>query len=243
LIDNSTADFNTTALSPRRPQDFQDLTPEKSTSALDRRHRFTFAAYYDAPWFKKSHWLMRNLVGNWVIAPVYTYESPELGTVQSQLDANLNGDTASDRSIINPAGIDGTGSGITALKNSSGATVAYLANNPNARYIRAGVGTFATGGRNTLRGRPIDDIDLSLYKNFNLTERFKIQFGAQFFNLFNHPQFIPGFASRIDSVSSSYNNTAATRNYLTPGNAIFNRPDAVFPSNPRTIQVGAKFIF
>jgi hypothetical protein len=243
LIDNSTADFNTTALSPRRPQDFQDLTSEKATSALDRRHRFTFAAYYDAPWFKKSHWLMKNVVGNWTISPVYTYESPELGTVQSAVDSNLNGDTAADRFINNPAGVDGTSSNVTALKNSAGAIVAYLAANPNARYIKAGVGAFANGGRNTLPGRPVNNVDLSMYKNFNLTERFKLQLGAQLFNLFNHPQFIPGFANRIDAVNTVYNNGAVSRNYLTPGNLIFNRPDQVFPSNPRLIQVGAKFVF
>ena len=187
LIDNSTGGFQHDGTFPRRPQDFQDLTSEKARSALDRRHRFTFAAYYDAPWFKKSHWLMKNVVGNWTISPVYTYESPEFGTVQSAVDSNLNGDSFADRSIINPAGVDGTGSSVTPLTNSAGDTVAYLATNPNARYIKAGVGSFPNGGRNTLPGRPIDNIDLSLYKNFNLTERFRLQFGAHFFNLFNHP--------------------------------------------------------
>ena len=40
-IDDSTADFFTTALTPRRPQDFQNLRAERSSSALDRRHRLT----------------------------------------------------------------------------------------------------------------------------------------------------------------------------------------------------------
>ena len=106
LIDNSTADFNTTALTPRRAQDFQNLSAEKASSALDRRQRFTIAAYYEAPWFKQSNWLMRNVVGNWTVAPIYTYETPELVTVQSGLDSNFNGDSASDRMIINPAGQD-----------------------------------------------------------------------------------------------------------------------------------------
>jgi outer membrane receptor protein involved in Fe transport len=243
LIDNSTADFNTTALSPRRPQDFQNLTAEKATSALDRRNRLTFAAYYEVPWFKKSNWMMKNIVGNWTAAPVYTYESPEWATVQSQFDANLNGDAATDRAIINPAGQDGVGSGITTLKNSSGQTVAYLANNPNARYIRAGLGAYANSGRNTLPGRPVNNVDMSLLKNFNVTERYKLQFAAQFFNFFNHPQFTPGFPNRVDVVNANYNNGAADRNYLTPGNAIFNNPEAVFSSNPRFLQLGLKFIF
>jgi hypothetical protein len=243
LIDNSTADFNTTALTPRRPEDFQNLTVEKATSALDRRQRFTLAAYYETPWFKKSNWMMKNIVGNWTVAPIYTYESPELATVQSAVDSNLNGDTAGDRSIVNPAGQAGVGSGVTALTNSSGDVVAYLANNPNARYIVAGVGAYANAGRNTLPGRPIDNIDVNFAKNFNLTERWRVQFAAQFLNLFNHPQFIPGLPNRVDVNDNTLNNLPADRNYLTPGNAIFNNPEAVFSSNPRTIQLGLKLFF
>jgi hypothetical protein len=242
-IDNSTADFFSTVFSPRRPQDFQNLTPERSASALDRRQRFTLAAYYEVPWFKQGKWLMRNLVGNWTVAPIYTYETPEWVTVQRQIDANLNGDNFTDRVIINPAGKDGVGSGITALKNASGATVAYLANNPNARYIVAGSGAYANGGRNTLPLRPIDNFDVSLFKNFNLRERWKVQFGAQFFNFFNHPQFVPGFTNRVDNVDSGHFTSPAARNFVTPGTTIFNDPEALFSSNPRFIQLGLKLIF
>ena len=40
-IDNSTADFHTSDITPRRPQDFFNFAPEKSNSALDRAQRFT----------------------------------------------------------------------------------------------------------------------------------------------------------------------------------------------------------
>ena len=242
LIDNSTADFNTTALTPRRAENSQDLSIEKATSALDRRQRLTLAVHYDVPWFKKSNWMMKNLVGNWTVSPIYTYESPEMATVQSGLDSNLNGDSAGDRTIVNPGGVPGTGSGVTALKNSAGQTVAYLANNPNAQYIVAGAGAYANAGRNTLSLRPIDNVDLSLYKNFNVTERWRLQFGAQFLNFLNHPQFVPGFTNRVDN-PTVLNNGAVDRNFLTPGNPLFNNPEAVFSSSPRQIQVSAKLFF
>ena len=241
-IDNSTADFNTTALTPRRAQDFQNLTAEKASSALDRRHRFTFAAYYELPIFRKSNWFAKNLIGNWTAAPVYTYESPEFVTVQSGIDSNLNGDSASDRSIVNPAGQDGVGSGVTALKNSSGDIVAYQANNPNARYIVAGLGAYANAGRNTLAGRPINNFDLNMLKNFSLTERFRIQFAAQFLNLLNHAQFVPGFVNRIDN-PVVLANTAAVRTYVTPSSSTFNNPEAIYSSNPRNIQLSLKLLF
>src|SRR3984893_8048726 len=153
-IDNSTADFFSTSLTPRRPQDFENFNAERSVSPLSRTHRFTIAAVYDLPFFKSGNWLMKNVVGNWGFSPIYTYESPEWADVQSANDANLNGDSAGDRAIFNPSGVSGTGSGVSALKAVSGPNagqvVAYLANVPTAQYIVAGSGALANSGRNTL---------------------------------------------------------------------------------------------
>src|SRR5262249_19792890 len=63
-IDNDTADFFSTYLTPRRPQDFQDLAAERSVSPLSRTHRFTIAAVYNMPFFKNDSWFMKNIVGN-----------------------------------------------------------------------------------------------------------------------------------------------------------------------------------
>ena len=49
--------------------------------------------------------------------------------------------------------------------------------------------TYGNGGRNILRGPGRENVDFSLFKNFQLTERFKLQFRAEMFNLFNHAQF------------------------------------------------------
>jgi hypothetical protein len=241
LIDDSTEEFFTTLLTPRRPQDPQNLASERGNSALDHRHRVTFAVVYDirAP---KAGRLIRNVLGNWSVAPMFIYETPEFVTPLSQTDSNLNGDFFSDRTIVNQAGKDGTGSGVTPLTNSAGQTVAYLATNPNARYIAAGPGAFATGGRNTLPGRPIDNVDVNIMKNVRTGERVTMQFSAQLFNALNHPQFVPGFTNRADNPPNP-NNSGNVFNYLTPGNAIFNQPEAVYSSNPRGIQLALKVLF
>ena len=104
-IDNSTADFHSTDVSPRRPQDFRNLPAERGNSIIDHANRITIAAIYDAPWYKgSSNWLKKNVLGNYEIAPVYTYESGQWGTVQSAVDSNLNYDSAGDRVIFNPSG-------------------------------------------------------------------------------------------------------------------------------------------
>jgi hypothetical protein len=251
-IDNSTADFHSTNLTPRRPQDFFSFDQaDKANSALDRAQRFTLAMVYDLPYFKSGSWLERNVIGNWNFSPVYTYESGEWATVQSARDANLNLDSAGDRAIFNPAGVPGTGSDVTPLVATSGpnagSTVAYLATNPTAQYIRAGVGAFTDTRRNTLQTPATNNIDLSVYKNLNLTERFQFRFGAQFGNIINHPQYIPGtnpgFGLGVNDVAGFNTISSSYTNYLTPGKSEFNNPKSVFASNARTIGLVAKIIF
>lgn len=253
-IDNSTADFHTSDITPRRPQDFANFAAEKSNSALDRAQRFTLAMVYDLPYFKGGSWLMKNVVGNWTFSPVYTYETGQWVTVQAQQDANLNVDSAGDRVIVNPSGVRGTGTDVTALCRVSnpcdpntGVVVGYLANNPNAQYIRTGLGALANSGRNTLQTPGTNNIDLGIYKNLNFTETMKFRFGAQFGNIINHPQYIPGsnpgFGLGVNDVNGFASVGTGYTAFVTPGDANFNNPKAVFASNARTIALVAKFTF
>jgi hypothetical protein len=243
-IDNSTAEFNTTQLTPRRAQDFFDLTSERATSALDRRHRVSLSIIYDVPFFQhSSNWFLKNLVGNWEAAPIYTYESPEYFTVQSGIDSNQNGDSAGDRTVLNPNGVPHTGSSVfgvdsTGARTSGSGAVAYVATNPNAEYIQAGLGALATAGRNTEPTRPIDNIDMTLIKRFSVRERFHFELQGQAFNLFNHPQFIPGSINDVGSVTS-----INLPSYVNANSVNFNNPEAFFTSNARVIQVVGKFIW
>ncbi len=243
-IDNSTADFHSTDISPRRPQDFRNLAAERANSILDHAHRLTVAVIYDAPWFKgSSSWLKKNVLGNYEIAPVYTYESGQWATVQSGLDTNLNYDAAGDRAVLNPAGNAKLGSDVISLVATSGPQagniVAYQAVNPNARYISAQYGTIANASRNTIQTPPIDNIDLTVMKHIAITERLRVDFLAQTFNLFNHPQWVTGSINNVNSISD----TGAVRSYLIPTDPIFQNAEKNFASNARTMQLGLKFIF
>ena len=190
-MDDATADVFSTVLTPRRPQNSRNVKADYSRSALDRTHRLTLAAVYDLPYFKSSGWMMKNLVGNWEIAPIYTYESPEYYTVLSGVNSNLNGDsTAIDRTIYNRNGKGGTGSAVTAIYDPSRASlcdpdatcnanlVAYQAVDPNARYITAGAGTLPTSSRNTQPINPINNVDATAVKRFNFAERYAMEFSA-----------------------------------------------------------------
>jgi len=241
VIDNSTADFFSTIITPRRPQNFRDLPAERSNSILDHRHRFTLSAIYDIPFFKSNDsWFVRNFLGNYEFASVFMYETGGFGTVQSGVDSNLNGDSAGDRVIFNASGAGGTGSGVTELTNTAGDVVAYLADNPNAQYIVAGEGALSNVGRNTLQMNPINSWDFTLLKRISLTERYKVEFAAQLFNAFNHPNWVPGLLNQVDSVDRT---DQGQRNSLIPDKQNFNSPQATWGSNPRTMQFYLKFIF
>jgi hypothetical protein len=246
-MDDSTATVNTTLLTPRRPQDFRNLNAEWASSMLDRRHRFTLTPIFDFNPFPNGRWIAKNVAGNWNLALTYIYESPEYATVQSNVDANLNNDAIGDRSIINPAGSAVIGSGVTPLDRNgsvvgagSASIVAYVAKNPNARYIAAGQGAYANGGLNTFPLDPINNIDFSLRKRFAIGEQKRLEFAGQFYNLFNHPQFVAGY---LNDVAPLKNTTAGFNNFLIPSNALFGQYRQFLSSNARSIQLVARLTF
>jgi hypothetical protein len=102
----------------------------------------------------------------------------------------------------------------------------------------AGQGALANGGRNTFPLSPTNNIDLSLTKRFNFTERTRVEFGSQFFNLLNHAQFTGGYLSDV-----SPNGSTIARNDLIPDDKLFGRFDQFYSSNSRQMQIFARIIF
>ncbi len=241
LIDDTTAEVFSTVLSPRRVMEFQDLRLDRADSALDRRHRFVTSFIYELPWFRNStNAFARTVLGGFQFAGTYTAESGQKATVLSNQDSNRNGDAAGDRAIANPGGVEGTFSTVTALTNSAGQIVAYKADNPNAQYIRAGLGAFPNAARNTLQMPGINNFDFSVFKNFPFGEARKVQLRADFFNAFNHPQYIPGSPNDVAPIATT---GVSQYNSIFPGNTDFNRADRVFSSNPRVIQFALRLNF
>jgi hypothetical protein len=257
-IDDSTATHFSTFLTPRREQDFMNLGNDKASSALDRRHRLTFSWNYESQWMNNaSSWLAKNLLGNWRFSGSYTYESPEYVTVQSGQDSNLNGDSAGDRVVFNANGDRSKGSDVTPLCKSSlpasltcttaASTlpqvapyiVGYQAKDPTAAYIRAGLGVYPNTGRNTLPTRPINNFDMSFGKRFAVREGQRIEFRGDFGNIFNHPQYVPGYISSV-RLNSNY---VTTRSFLIPGSPDFAKWDQVFDSHSRSVQLALRYTF
>jgi len=256
MIDNSTADFFSTVIAPRRPQDFRNLQQDRSNSLLDHRHRFTLSLVYDTQWFKDSNsWIAKNVLSGYQITPVYIYESGQWVTLQSGQDANLNLDNAGDRVLFNKAGVGTTGSDVTPIVNLSGDTVGYYADNPSARWVRAGVGVFPSAGRSNFRAPAINNLDLGVSKGVKLGERVEFRLGVLAINVMNHPQYTTGFVSQADSVSDT---SSGQRLVLEPRsstvgaqwvgsnyfpNGIFGNFKSAFGSNARSLALSAHLSF
>jgi len=263
--DDSSSAFPNSVINPARPQDFQDVKADWGNSAFDHRNRLSVWAYYEPPYFESGPRWRRMLLANWYFVPVYTYQTGGWADLQSGVDSNLNGDSSGDRVLINSGGVAGTASGVlptcvidgvvivgTGLAGgktvscSASNTVAYTANTATAEYIVAGPGalepnnSLTVSKRNTLRMRPINNVDLTAGKRIPITERFRLQLNAQLLNVLNHPQYIAGSINQINAVSYSSSLYSA---YATPGSTVFNTPASVFSSNPRVIQIGAKLTF
>jgi hypothetical protein len=107
-------------------------------------------------------------------------------------------------------------------------------------------GTASLGGSPTqVVGPPFKRLDLSTFKDFAISERFRLQFRAEFFNILNHPNFnAPGFGGNgVVSIPGALNFTPNGDGTFGAGTfgAIGSTRDA--PYDPRQIQFALKLYY
>jgi len=104
-------------------------------------------------------------------------------------------------------------------------------------------GEWGDSGRNILQGPGTKDVDFSVFKNFQVAESKNLQFRAEFFNLFNTPQFNNPSAVAPGPAATS---TTLVPN-ITPGSAYGTIASAGSPTTfqriSREIQLAMKFTF
>jgi hypothetical protein len=97
-------------------------------------------------------------------------------------------------------------------------------------------GTFGSCSPRLFHGPGISVTDLSLFKQFKFTERIQLQFRAEFFNAFNHPNFANPSASLSPSSLGSFGKVSNT---LSPILGM----GSGGPGDPREIQFALKLYF
>ncbi|MFZ0411866.1 MAG: carboxypeptidase-like regulatory domain-containing protein [Candidatus Acidiferrales bacterium] len=157
------------------PQNSFDLAAEKGP-ACDVRHRFVFSSVYNLPAYRAAEWA-RVLTQNWQLASIYQFETG------MPLTISVFGDTANAGTILgeNPIRANYTGQPIFG----PGTRTANEWFNP-AAFSAPAAYTFGDVGRNSVYGPGQQTMDLSVARQFALTERANFQFRAEFFNAFNH---------------------------------------------------------
>ena len=110
-----------------------------------------------------------------------------------------------------------------------------------AAFSLPGVGQFGSLGRGAIRAPGTINVDLSVAKNWKLTERYSVQLRAEMFNAFNHANF-----TGIDTYlgldgAEKFPDGTPNPNFGKPLNSNFGRFTAT--RGAREIQFGLKFTF
>jgi hypothetical protein len=109
--------------------------------------------------------------------------------------------------------------------------VRFIINGPGAA-LRFGT-PFGSVGRNVFLGDRNERVDLSIFKNINITERFKLQYRLQMFNAFNHMVFgIPNSITLDNAGTTFFNFQENDGSQLDPAY-----------QGRRVISMGLSFIF
>ncbi|MCU1262877.1 MAG: hypothetical protein JWO80_5762, partial [Bryobacterales bacterium] len=156
----------------------QALSREKGNSLFDVRHRFVVSFGYEFARLDSKARAMRLALGGW------------------QLNGIIQAQTGFPLTVIEPNNVS-----LTSLTNRPN-----LACDPNAAAPRsvsqyfntscfqrltlaANPGQIGNEGRNVVWGPGFNQVDLSLFKNFAITEQQQLQLRIEAFNAFNHARF------------------------------------------------------
>ncbi|MDW8240075.1 MAG: TonB-dependent receptor [Acidobacteriota bacterium] len=198
---------------------------EKGRSAFDARHRFVVSAVYELPFGPgrafgaSATGVGRKLIEGWQISGIGSYRTGTAFTVDSTTDFHQIGRTNSNRPNL------------IGDPNAGPRTAEQWFN--VAAFVTPTPGFFGTAGRNIVEADSFSAIDLSFQKETSITERWRVQFRWEIFNLLNQTNFaVPDrtFVAPIDAPGGVAN--------INPNfGRVFTAAD------PRVMQVALKLIF
>jgi hypothetical protein len=142
---------------------------------------------------------MKKVAGGWQFNGIATFQGGQPITLYSGTDSSQQNNGLDRPDLIAPIQYLNPRSTTTAFNTGTTATANCLGGaaqgnfwfNPNSfDCINVPLFSFGDLSRNALRGPGINNFDLSLTKNTHVTETKSLEFRAEFFNAFNHAQFL-----------------------------------------------------
>jgi hypothetical protein len=154
------------------------ISEEYAHASFDIRHRFVLSGLWELPVLRNNTSLAGKVLGGWQMNGILTLQS---GNYQS---ISTNQQNCSCSGTARPDPKPGTDPN---AEPAGGRT-------PDQWFIKENFedpapGTFGSLGNYSNIGPGINTLDLSLFKDFRISERYRLQFRAESFNLTNTPQF------------------------------------------------------
>ncbi len=220
--------------------DAYNLSRERGPAPIDVPQNFTFSYGYELPWGPGRPWLSSNslasrLIGGWQINGITTLRGGFPTDIRTnRLPPIFNTFNMPDRVPGVPMLIPNSERSPDRYFNPAAFRV------PGTTTARSGqqIQMFGDAARRLVRGPGSTNFDFSIFKDFLFTERYRLQFRSEFFNLTNTPTFF----------LPSSNSPAMTCIGRTPGSACNdNNPEfgklSASTATGRQIQFALKFYF
>jgi hypothetical protein len=227
-----------TFTSIQNQMDPRNLRMNYGNADYDARHNLNANFVWDAG-FHFNNGFVNEVLGGWVFSGTVFTHSAYPFTV---IDSTANGLFGN---YSNAFGFFPGAVNTPVTTTSSGTNNGQDCNNPNVPCLNAvnfsplgstGPTAFPDQRRNQFRGPHYFNADFSVTKNFRVTENTRFGVGANFFNVFNHPNF--DFPDP-DLASSTFGTIVSTVNTPTSPLGSFLGADA----SARIIQLHARFTF
>ncbi|MGB8830770.1 MAG: hypothetical protein WCC95_01370, partial [Candidatus Sulfotelmatobacter sp.] len=194
----------------------------RGLSAFDSTNNFVASFTYNLPVDKMGG--PRRLTNGWAVSGITRFSTGLPVTMVETDDQSLLG-TAFGGPITLPVDTPNFVGPLTITNPRKSAQRQYF--NPSA-FAQSALGVEGDSRRRFFHGPGSNNWDMTLLKNTTVTERLNVQFRAEFFNLFNHTQFLgPGGITGFSGgqpTSGSFGNVSAAQ-------------------SPRVGQLALRFIF
>lgn len=212
--------------SPNNNVDFYNPRANRGPDVLNRPQILSANWIYNLPTLQNQSAPLRTAFGSWELTSIISIASgPSMTGIMGGVPI---GDLSATGGGGNQVPMRVAGQGCRA---NTGDSRQWF--NPN-RFTLNGfqIGKIGSSGFGGCLGPGSNDVDFSIRKNFKITERIKMQFQLDFFNLFNHPQY------KSDSIGN--NNGSFGVNFNGPGSQTFactvaNCPPGALPGD----QIGS----
>jgi hypothetical protein len=163
-------------------QDVANLAEDRGRADTDTRHQAVLSLIFQPDYYSGGSVVLRNILNGWSISPILKLHSGLPFTVLDGADANLDGVSSTDRAQLvgNPhAGSCPNGAAVgSALCWFN--TAAFL-RNPAVN----GAPVDGNSPRNFLDAPGFKDVDVAIFRTFNIRENVKFQVRGEGLNVFN----------------------------------------------------------